>query len=124
MANYTAAARTRAALAGKAPAGSYPVLSDSYRLPFTDDMWALEQRLRESVDALLTTVRWSLTVIPSDGFARTFFLKGTRAQVTRRASEFFADQTSMLVIEPAQHQSGGELIDKRLTDLITTGRMK
>ena len=109
MSNFysSAAARVRALLPTARPALE----------PFTDLDWRAQAAYREAGDVLAYATRYAVTVVPTDGKARHFILRGSFPRVHRRARALFpANETAVLVIEPAQAQHGGESIDARLNN--------
>lgn len=83
--------------------------------PFTKDDWTAARRTREAIDVLEAHHRWVVTLIPSDGLPRHYFLRGTLPAVTERARHFFPEHLRSLTIELAG--VGGEVIDTRLTNI-------
>lgn len=119
MANYTAAARLRAALATGLPR-HVPTLwpTREQHPPFSDADWQYSQRLREACDRQALVRRWVVLCQPSDGIVRRYYLTGSYASVCARASAFFPNGTAL--VWPADAQDGEELIDHRLSLGITT----
>jgi hypothetical protein len=109
MANYSAAARTRAIIAGKLAAQP----ASASLIPFTLADWKFEQALREALDTMARTKRWCLHIAPPDGVSRMFIMRGTHESVTRRAHQIFGEQTRVLAIEPAP-EAGAEVFSNRL----------
>lgn len=113
MPNYTAASRTRQRLgleqtASRTPFPERPEV-------FTPDDWRSARKTREAIDTLTLHRRWQVTVVPTDGEPRDYYLRGTLESVTERARHFFPEHLRSLTIELAD--VGGEVIDRRTTNL-------
>ncbi len=115
MRSYIAIQTLRERLGLKAPDRVYPANPPYVKhVHFPDSAWRTESAIREAVDGLLYPARWRvlwLPAEPSSPIPRTFYLRGTHAEVTARARAFFAFGT--VVVEPAPH-FGGESFDRRL----------
>jgi hypothetical protein len=67
--------------------------------------------VREAHDYIQTAARFRLSIDPGDNCIRTFYLRGTHAEVMRRAFALF-ESPAVLICEPLA--DGAESIDKRL----------
>lgn len=119
MRSYTAVMAFRqrlGALVAPAPVAAPPAFEHF----FPDSTWAAESRIREAVDGLVYSSRWRVVWLPVEAGApspRTFYLRGTHAQVMARAHAFFT--VGIVVVDPAPF-GHDERIDRRLN---TSGRV-
>jgi hypothetical protein len=121
MRSYVAVGALRERLGLSAPRPSRTV-SRPLEHPFHNSTWQAEQAIREAVDSLVYFSRWRVLWLPAEPgppVPRTYYLRGTHAEVMARAHAFFTSGT--VVVDPAPFPAGPEVFDRRI-NLVTTGR--